>query len=125
MNQELKMQKFLLSHGWLKRGATGWVKKEWQDELDSLGDAARNSPLWQHQESIYDAYLMAIVDDKDLNTKKSLKDLLEDIIIIISDNDDGKSKKNKELKKFVFEKYVTICENDISEEFEKRLGIIL
>ena len=128
MSKELMMQKFLLNHGWIKHGATGWVKNEWQDELNKLGENAKFSPNWYRNESIDDAYIMAKIDSTIIETtikiNNNIKLLLENIIIssINDDNwDDVRDTVKDFTKKTLYDWYLDVSLNKpnsiISEEF--------
>lgn len=130
MSKELMMQKFLLNNGWLKRGATSWVRKEWQEELNKLGKDANLSPKWHLQESIDDAYVMAKVESTRIETifkgNSIVESFLEKIILDSingSDWGDVRSAVNGFTKKNLYDWYLNVTNEpnpEILEFFNKK-----
>ena len=113
------MQRFLLEHGWLKHGATGWVRKEWQEELDKLGKDAHLSAIWNRNESIDDAYVISKIENSIIETKQQYNNetklLLENIILDAikgSDWGDNRSAVKGFTKKTLYAWYLSLCDDN-------------
>lgn len=104
MSKELMMQRFLLEHGWVKHGATGWVKKEWNTVTNN-----------DNYLPIDEAYLIAKIDNAKSDYNNHTKLLLENIILDAIEGGrwgDHRSAVKGFVKGTLYEWYLSLCDGD-------------
>jgi hypothetical protein len=86
MKSIIEKEKFLEEHGWVRYGSANWMKREWQNEEETLNLPAHLCPHWYHPgETLDDAITitkeeLAIAKTKKECTLENAK-ILERIIL--------------------------------------------
>jgi hypothetical protein len=74
MKSVIAKEKFLEEQGWVRFGSNSWVKREWQNEPETLGLEAHLCPHWYCSELFEDAYIIAVTELAVNTAVKNLKE---------------------------------------------------